>query len=204
MVIVIIIISNQVITATVGIHHWPSLHRKPRTTNIRKVTIITMLILSCQAEQVRWSSAPTATTTPTSTLAHGSTAPMPIWGRTTRWTRLYRAWRKASMSTPSTTIRHWRASSATRTPPSFSPHTRKGWAATLPRSTMLMVRLGVWNSIFFFYLLEQDGDTILSLGANYLNFHHSAATEKKRILYIFSSPSAVKSKWSVLTTLYTV
>lgn len=196
MVIVRIIISNRVITATVGTHHWPSLHRKPRTTNIRKVTMITVLILSCQAEQVRWSSAPTATTTPTSTLAHGSTAPMPIWGRTTRWTRLYRAWRKASMSTPSTTTRHWRASSATRTPPSFSPHTRKGWAATLPRSTMLMVRLGVWILPFRARWWHNPFSA--------LNFHHSAATEKKRILHIFSSPSAVKSKWSVLTTLYTV
>ena len=45
----------------------------------------------CQVAQVRWSSAPTATTTPTSTLAHGSTAPTPTWGRTTRWTRLFRA-----------------------------------------------------------------------------------------------------------------
>lgn len=124
-----------------------------------------MLILSWQVVQLRWSSALTATTTPISTLAHGSTAPTPIWGRTTLWIRLFQAWRRASVSMPNKRTQHWKASLATRTPLSFSPHMTKGWAAALTRSTTLMVRLGNRNSNFTF--LEQDGETILGLSANY-------------------------------------
>lgn len=93
-----------------------------------------------QVARGRWSSALTATTMPTSTLARGSTALTPTWARTTRWTKLCRAWRSPSASTPSTRTQPWRASSATRTPPFSSLHTRRGWAATRPQSTMLMVR----------------------------------------------------------------
>lgn len=38
-----------------------------------------------------WLSALTATTTPTSTLAHGNTAPMPTWRTMSLWTRLSQA-----------------------------------------------------------------------------------------------------------------
>lgn len=38
-----------------------------------------------------WLSALTATTTPTSTLAHGNTAAMLTWMTMTLWTRLYQA-----------------------------------------------------------------------------------------------------------------
>ena len=173
-----------------------------KQTNIRKLSLIKVLLLSCQVVQVRWSSAPTATTTPTSIHALGSTARTPIWGRTTHWIRVYRAWRRASVSMHSTRTQLWRASLATRTPPSFSPRTIKGSAATLPRSTMLMVR----QKFQFLPFLSRVVSSSFCLGANYhdlcaealLGKHAEFSTcsywkrEKNMILKILSSPFAAR------------
>lgn len=133
---------------SVEIKFWDRFVNKQRTHGGQQLTRCSLFL--CQVVPVRWSSAPTATTTPTSTLARGSTAPTPTSGRTTHSTRLCQALRTASASTASTRTGHWRASSATRTPPSSSPPTRKGWAATLPQSTLLMVRTAIRKSTFLF------------------------------------------------------
>ncbi len=188
LIVVRIIISNQVtvhlediLWVTVRVRHTRS-KAGPKTK-----TVIKMLLLFLQVVGVHLSSAPTATTTPTSTHAHGSTAPMRTLGMKTHLTRLFQAWRRASVSTPSMRTRLWRASLVTRTPLSFSPHMIKGSAATLPWSTMLTV--SVWNRNAPFFLSQQHGDSIFCLsGCKITNFpvlgntqksHSPAATEKQ-------------------------